>query len=68
MHHQRDVTLAEDKLRTGIQPVSRIISSVRTLVVNLLKRLNPKNMAAQVDDFADRFQLLIQFMTQQLVL
>lgn len=68
MHHQRDVTLAEDKLRTEIQPISRILSSLRTLVVNLLKRLKPKNMAAQIDEFADRFHLLIQFMTQQLVL
>lgn len=68
MHHQRDVTLAEDKLRTEIQPVSRVISSLRTLAVNLLRRLKPKNMAAQIDEFADRFQLLIQFMTQQMVL
>jgi predicted transposase YbfD/YdcC len=68
MHHQRDVTLAEDKMRTENQPVSRIMSSLRTMVVNLLKRLNPKNMAVQIDEFADRFQLLIQFMTQQLVL
>jgi hypothetical protein len=44
------------------------MSSLRTMVVNLLKRLNPKNMAVQIDEFADRFQLLIQFMTQQLVL
>jgi hypothetical protein len=68
MHHQRDVTLAEDTLRSEIQPVSRAISSLQTLAVNLLSRLNPKNMAAQIDEFADRFQLLIQFMTQQLVL
>ena len=68
MHHQRDVTLAEDKLRTEIQPVSRMMSTLRTLAVNLLKRLKPKNMAAQIDEFADRFQILIQFMTQQMVL
>lgn len=68
MHHQRDVTLAEDEMRTEIQSVSRIMSSLRTLAVNLLKRLKPKNMAAQIDEFADRFSLLIQFMTHQLVL
>ncbi|MBB5282898.1 hypothetical protein HNQ92_005018, partial [Rhabdobacter roseus] len=27
-----------------------------------------KNMAAQIDSFADKFQTLIQFMTQELVL
>jgi len=68
MHHRRGATLAEDKFRTEAQPVSRAMSSLRTLAINLLKRLNPKNMAAQIDEFADRFQLLIQFMTQKLVL
>jgi len=68
MHRRRDVTLAEDKFRTENQLVSRVMSSLRTLAVNLLKRLNPKNIAAQIDEFAHRFQLLIQFMTQQLVL
>ena len=68
MHHYRDVTLAEDGLRTKIQGVSRLMSSLRTLTINLLKRLNPKNMAAQIDEFADNFNILIQFMTQQMVL
>ena len=67
-HHYRDVTLAEDDLRTKSQTVNRLMSSLRTLVVNLLKRLKPKNMAAQIDEFADNFNTLIQFMTQQLVL
>lgn len=67
-HHYRDVTLAEDGLRTKNQPVSRMMSSLRTLVINLLKRLKPKNMAAQIDEFADNFNALILFMTQQLVL
>ncbi len=67
-HHHRDVTLAEDGLRTKNQAVSRMMSSVRTLVVNLLKRMKPKNMAAQIDEFSDNFNALIQFMTQQMVL
>ncbi len=49
-HHYRDVTLAEDSLRTKTQAVSRLISSLRTLTVNLLKRIKPKNMAAQIDE------------------
>lgn len=31
MHHQRDVTLAEDNLRTGKASVSRLLGSLRTL-------------------------------------
>lgn len=68
MHHQRDVTLAEDKMRSESQPLNRLMSSLRTMTLNLIRRLRPKNMAAQIDEFADRFQILIQFMTQQLVL
>ena len=68
MHYQRDVTLSEDALKTGNASVSRLMSSLRTLTINLLKRLKPGNMAAQIDNFADKVQTLIQFMTQQLVL
>ncbi|WP_041341303.1 ISAs1 family transposase [Runella slithyformis] len=68
MQYQRDVILSEDALRTGNASVSRLMSSLRTLTINLLKRTKSGNMAAQIDNFADKFQTLIQFMTQQLVL
>jgi predicted transposase YbfD/YdcC len=68
MHHVRDVTLAEDELRTGVSSISRLMSSLRTLVINLLRRSKPKNMAARLDGFADNFETLIQFLTQELVL
>lgn len=68
MHYQRDVTLSEDALKTGNASVSRLMSSLRTLTINLLKRIKSVNMAAQLDNFADKFQTLIQFMTQQLIL
>ncbi len=68
MHYQRDVTLAEDALRTGNKTISRLMSSLRTLTISLLKRTKAKNRAAQVDNFADKFHILIQFMTQELVL
>jgi len=68
MHHQRDVVLGEDRMKTGIQTISRIMSSLRTVTLNLLRRLRPKSMAAQIDEFADRFQSLIRFLTQQMVL
>lgn len=68
MHHKRDVTLAEDRLRTSKAKVSRLLGSLRTLVINLLEGTKVKNMAAQLDDFADKFPTLIQFLTQQMVL
>jgi len=68
MHYQRDVTLSEDTLKAGSQAVNRLVSSLRTLTINLLKRIKPKNMAAQIEEFADKFHNLIQFMTQEMVL
>jgi predicted transposase YbfD/YdcC len=68
MHHVRDVTLAEDALQSRSQAISRLMSSLRTLTLNLLRRAKPKNMAAQLDSFADKFHSLIEFMTQQMVL
>jgi hypothetical protein len=38
------------------------------LVINLLEGMGVKNMAAQLDLFADKFTTLIQFLTQQMVL
>ena len=68
MHHKRDVSLSEDALRTGKAAVSRLLGSLRTLVINLLEGMNVRNMAAQLDTFADKFTTLIQFLTQQMVL
>ena len=68
MHYRRDVVLAEDALRTEKVEVSRLLSSLRTLTMNLLHRLKPKNMAAQLDSFADNFSLLLQFMKTEAVL
>ncbi|MPR37248.1 hypothetical protein [Salmonirosea aquatica] len=62
-HFYWDMTLAEDGLRIKSQHVSRIMSSIRKLVVNLLKRIRPKNMATQIDEFADDFNALICFLT-----
>ena len=68
MHHKRDVSLSEDDLRTGKSAVSRLVGSLRTMVINLLEGVKVKNMAAQIDTFADKFTTLIQFLTQQMVL
>jgi len=68
MHHKRDVSLSEDDLRTSKAGVSRLLGSLRTLVINLLQGMNVKNITAQLDTFADKFTTLIQFLTQQMVL
>lgn len=68
IHHYKDVTLAEDGMKTKNQAISRLMSNLRTLTINLLKRSKPQNMAAQIDTFTDNFQTLIQFMTQQVIL
>ena len=68
MHYRRDVVLSEDALRTSKNEVSRLMSSLRTLTMNLLHRLKPKNMAAQLDDFADNVSSLLQFMKREAVL
>lgn len=60
MHHQRDVTLAEDELCINKAAISRVLSSFRALVINLLKRLDGKNLAAQLDTFADKFPAFTQ--------
>jgi len=68
MHHKRDVSLSEDDLRTGKSEVSRLVGSLRTLVISLLEGMKVKNLAAQIDLFADKFTTLIQFLTHQMVL
>ena len=68
MHHKRDVTLSEDALGTGNVGANRLIGSLSTLVINLLEGMNIRNIAAQIDTFADKFSVLIQFLTQQMVL
>lgn len=68
MPHKRDVSLREDDLRTGKTEVSRLVSSLRTLVINLLEGMRLKNTVAQLETFADKFPTLIHFLTQQMVL
>ena len=55
----RDTTLAEDKLKTCIKEISINISICRTLVISILNKIKPENMAALLDEFSDDFQLLI---------
>lgn len=68
MHYRRDVVFAEDACRSRISGLQRIMSSIRTLALNLLHSLKPKNMAAQLDEFADNFQYLFEFLKLKRVL
>jgi len=68
MHHRRDVVLAEDDCRSRFSGLQRTLSSLRTLTLSLLHSLNPTNMAAQLDDFADHVQGLIDFLRLKRVL
>jgi hypothetical protein len=53
------VRFGQQKERTGSQAVSQLMSSLRTMVINLLRRKGVKNMAAQLEDFADKFQTFL---------
>ena len=68
MHYRRDVVLAEDACRSKFSRLHRTLSSLRTLTLNLLHSLKPKNMAAQLNDFADSVQDLIAFLRLMLIL
>ena len=57
----RDVTLKEDKLKSILKAVSLTTSIIRTLITNMLKIIEPKNMVAQFEDFADDFKELEAF-------
>jgi hypothetical protein len=57
----RDVTLKEDKLKSILKAVSLTTSIIRTLITNMLKIIEPKNIVAQFEDFAEDFKELEAF-------
>lgn len=63
-NHIRDCTLSEDKQRSIKTKVTKVMATCRTLVINLLTKLNPKNRVAQLELFADDFNLLISWLKQ----
>ena len=58
------VVLREDQLKTKEPLIARNIASCRTVLLNLLYQLKPKNMKAKIEEFADNFQILLQWLTQ----
>lgn len=55
----RDCSLREDSFRTLKDGVSKIAATARTLVLNILAKLNVKNIKAQLENFADNFPDLL---------
>ncbi len=58
----RDTTLAEDKLCVKEPTVNRVMAGVRTLVLSLLRKTGCVNKKEQMDNFADNFGLLINWL------
>jgi hypothetical protein len=57
----RDVSLKEDSLKSIIKPVSIVTAIIRTLILNMLQIIKPKNVIAQIEDFAEDFNELEAF-------
>lgn len=58
----RDTTLAEDQLCVKEPTVNRVMAGVRTLASALLRLTGCVNKKAQLDDFADNFGILINWL------
>jgi predicted transposase YbfD/YdcC len=58
-HYIRDVTLKKDSFRAKDNDISRIFSGLRTLVIEILRLLKPKNIIAQIELFQDNLTKLI---------
>lgn len=67
-NYVRDVTLKEDNLKTKEAAISKVLACGRTFAINLLNKVKPTNMRAQIESFADNFQLLMLWMTDMKVL
>jgi len=58
----RDVTFREDDLKTKYPTMARNMATCRTGLLNLLYQLKPKNIKAKLEEFADNFQNLLQWL------
>ncbi len=60
----RGVTFREDDLKTKHPTIARNMATCRTGLLNLLYQLKPKNIKAQLEEFADNFQNLLHWLNQ----
>lgn len=58
-NHVRDVSLREDQLRSQKSGVQRVLAGTRTIVLEILRKLNCSNKKAQLEAFADHFHDLL---------
>ena len=58
----RDTTLAEDRLCVKEPTLNRVMAGVRTLALALLRKTGCVNKKAPLDDFADNFGILINWL------
>ena len=63
-NHIRDVTFKEDHLKTKESRISQVMACCRTILINLLSKLQLDNIKAKLDAFADDLQLLLNWMTE----
>jgi len=68
VHHRRDVSLGEDRFRSSQPAVGRLLSCLRSIVLNVVGQDKVKNMVARMEEFADKFYVLLQVMTLKNVL
>ena len=67
-HQIRDVTFKEDKMRISDGWLNRVVATLRTASIEIIRKAKPKNFAAQVELFSDkplvfkRFLLSINFL------
>ena len=59
-NHARDVNLKEDGLRTKYSTVTHAMASMRTLVLELFRKLKPASIAATMDLFQDDFDAMVK--------
>jgi hypothetical protein len=52
LHYVRDVTLGEDACRVRKGSAPQVLSGVRNAAIHLLKRINPRNVAAAIRHLA----------------
>ena len=67
-NYVRDVTFKEDNLKTKESVISKVMACGRTFAINLLSKIKPTNIRAQLEFFADDFQVLMLWMTEMNVL
>ena len=60
----RDVSFKEDHLKTKEPVLSKVMACCRTLALTCLNKLKLKNRKAKLEEFADNFDLLINWMAQ----